>query len=1334
MSNNRHIIILNSDQKCKVIMKSKFTIILLLFFCLSQAAAQDFKILSSDENSLVVEYTPTISDTQKIIIDGESYLRFDVNYTVPDDNKSFGEKESLLRVFTIGVPSEFGNTIQILSSSFNLIPGKIAPVPDRKIESLEYKINEEYYKKSESEIIMFGDFGYIRNLSVQNIKIKPIVFDEETGSIKVFSKIVFRVNFGNSGIANSVIDDELVEASVINYETAKKWGKAKRRLSKPNSDGVLAEGNWFRFETPEEGIYKIDRNTLNSIGIDPDVVDPRNIKIYNNGGYMLPEAVPDEVPAGLNEVAIEVIGGSDGKFDTEDYILFYGRGINFWEYDTGLKIIVRRNHYYSNTNYYYITADGAAGKRTEIKPSENSTSPFNQDVTEAFAFYDENKINVLSSGRIYFSDEYSFSNKSHTYINSLGAVAPGTIIDYKFQFGNVSQGSRQLNIYENDNQLFSRYISGGTDEYNVGRLNSASLSYDGILPENRSALKFLFEATGLDDKGYLDYFEIYYTKLLRPDDNLLVFFSEDTTSVIEYTLHNFSTSDISIYDITDYANVKKIEPAKISGGQTNFQSGEVRGERSKYIALTNSKLKTPVNFESVENSTLTLKSNRGEYLIITDERFAEQAEQLKNYKENEAPEKLITEVAYVKDILNSFSGGQMDPTAIRNFISYAFKNWEVPPMYVLLFGDGTYDYLNIEGMNNNYVPTYQTYRSLHEYQSYAMDDYFGRIDGADKKADIALGRITINSNQDAETVIDKIIKYETDTDKSIWRNTITLVADDGPTTGTKTDGTMHTNQSEGVAQESIPENFSLNKIYLAEYSPIFVGSGRRKPEVNDAIVTAINNGTLVVNYIGHGNPKVWAHENVFEQATTIPRLNNDKYFFLSAATCDFALFDNPNVQSSAEDMLVMNNAGIIGAVAAVRPVLSGSNYALNRNYFNKLLKERDSKGLPRRIGVAYMLTKQERTADNDERFHLFGDPSLRLNIPQIQAHIEKVNNKPVDTEVTISALGKVEIQGSVRNADSSASNFMGEGIISVYDSEKLKSLEPQLNYKMVEQGGLIFRGRVSVNNGEFNANFVVPKDISYEDKNGKIVAYIYNDYRDGIGFTNNIKIAGTDTTLSDDKDGPGIEIFYDNESMENSFLVNPDFKLIVHLEDETGLNTTGTGLGHRLEAVLNDDKENAIDLTEYFIGDLDAGGKSGRVEYKFSDIEPGEYSIKINAWDVYNNFSSEESYFTVVNEEGLVVRNVYNYPNPFQSNTAFTFQHNIPGPVNVRIKVYTIAGRMIKEIEKIGITDKFVKVMWDGRDEDFNLIANGTYLYKLIVETMDGGSRENILGKLAVIR
>jgi hypothetical protein len=287
---------------------------------------------------------------------------------------------------------------------------------------------------------------------------------------------------------------------------------------------------------------------------------------------------------------------------------------------------------------------------------------------------------------------------------------------------------------------------------------------------------------------------------------------------------------------------------------------------------------------------------------------------------------------------------------------------------------------------------------------------------------------------------------------------------------------------------------------------------------------------------------------------------------------------------------------------------------------------------------------------------------------------------------------------------------------------------------MVVQGGVIFRGRVSITGGKFNTSFTVPKDISYENKAGKVVAYIFNQNTDGVGFTRNIVVGGTDSTAVDDGNGPEIEIYYDDLSFESSYLVSPDFELLVHLEDETGLNTTGTGVGHKLEGILNEEVENPIDFTNFFIGDLDSGGKSGMIKYRFNSLDQGDYSIQIKAWDVFNNFASEESYFSVVNDDRIHIRDVVNYPNPFSSNTTFTFQHNLTMPINVKIKVYTIAGRLIKEIENNALLDKFVRIDWDGRDEDASLLANGTYLYKLVVESVDGSFKENILGKLAVIR
>ena len=285
-----------------------------------------------------------------------------------------------------------------------------------------------------------------------------------------------------------------------------------------------------------------------------------------------------------------------------------------------------------------------------------------------------------------------------------------------------------------------------------------------------------------------------------------------------------------------------------------------------------------------------------------------------------------------------------------------------------------------------------------------------------------------------------------------------------------------------------------------------------------------------------------------------------------------------------------------------------------------------------------------------------------------------------------------------------------------------------------QQGGLIFRGNISVINGRFSSNFTVPKDISYEDKNGKALIYFYNSNSDGLGYTTNIIVGGTDSNAVNNKIGPEISIYIDDTTSTNVPLVNPNSNLIVKLYDSNGLNTTGTGIGHKLEGILNGQENNPIDFTNYFTGDLNAGGKSGVINYKFNNLDPGNYTLKVTAWDVFNNSSSKTVNFTVVSSNGLVIKDVYNYPDPFAYNTTFTFQQNLNAPINVKIKVYTIAGRLIREIEENGIEEKFVKVNWDGRDQDGDIIANGTYLYKIIVNSTDGKYNQSVLGKMAIIR
>jgi hypothetical protein len=1306
-------------------MKNKFSyIFFVLIPCLFLNAQTDIKVLYSNSNSITFEYTPEyfISDVN---INGSNFKNIELKNGLTDSNLPQNSPIIYKRFVNVAVPSEFGNTIQVQQYSSEIIKGKIL-------------VNKESFNNSNSfinynnELVSFGKFGNIRGLLVQSFILSPIEYDSENEEIKLYKKIIFSINFAGENKVSFLADNNLQDI-VLNYNQALQWNKTTSQKFKTTGSSPLATGKWVKIEIKEEGIYKIDRNTLTNLGFDVNSLDPRKIKIYNNGGYLLNEDPDSPRSNNLIENAIYVFGEEDGKFDNSDYILFYGRGVDFWEYNKTYKKILRNRHYYSKSNYYFITAEGTIGKRMGTTGVAGQNGNYSQTVSKAYAFYEEDKINLLKSGRMSFGDEFNATNNSKTYLTSLVNRVEGTPVNYKFQVVNFSTNSVSFKVTETNTTIYNNILRGATGWYSDGELHTISAtSNNPNLSENRSQLNLNFAINNSTQKAYLDFIEIEYQRYLKSANDEILFFSKDTTTSINYRVSNFSNSDIFVFDVTDFSNIKKIN-VNISAGDVLFTKDEVNGNVSKYIALCSSKFKAVTKFENVANSDILNDNSGGEYLIISSNKFKSIAEKYLNYRKYSAPYPITSKLVYVEDIFTQLNSGILDPTAIRDYIKYAYDNWNIKPFYVLLLGDGDYDYHNFEGYSANFVPTYQTELSLNEVFSYPTDDYYGRIVGGktDLAIDVSIGRLPIRSVAQGELILDKIVKYENNNDKNLWKNLITLVADDG-LTSSGDDGSIHTSQSERLARDFIPQYFDLNKIYLSAYPTVITGLGRRKPAVTEAIVNAVNNGTLILNYIGHGNPDVWAHEYVFERTSTIPLFRNEQQFFLTAATCDFGKYDDPVTQSATEEMIFMQNAGMIGGFSACRPVVSGENAALNNLFYSYLFSLNN--GLVNTVGRAYWQTKQTRFQANDEKFHLFCDPYLRLAQPSKQVKIDSINGNSSTLLVDLKALGKGNVVGTVIDSLGNIDeNFNGEGILTVFDSEKSLYLS-DIQFNMTLQGGVIFRGRVSVQNGRFSSNFIVPKDISYENKNGKIVVYVYSNENDGVGFTKNVKINGTDTTVVNDNKGPEIEIFADDLNYENAKLVKPDFNLLVKLFDETGLNTTGTGLGHKLEGIINDNVNNSVDFSNYFLGDLDSGGKSGIIKYRFTNLNEGDFKIKIKAWDVFNNFNEQETFFYVVKGDDLVITDLVNYPNPFAESTTFTFQHNLNEPINIKIKVYTIAGRLIKEIEEKFINDRFVKVYWNGKDEDNNTLANGTYLYKAIIETTDGRLKKNILGKLAIIK
>ncbi len=449
-------------------MKSKISIIFLILY-VSAFPQSPIKIISSDYRSIVVEFSPSKYSTEERTIDNQKF--YDIYFNGSSVQTSdLGEPSIAGYLMNVGVPGETGNTIQIISTQYKEINGKLAPLPglerDGNLDRDVYKVGANYYKyKPNDEVVTFGNFGHLRSIKVQTVKILPVKFFPNTGKIRLYNKIIFRVNFAPHQVYSNKVNDDLAESAIINYQVSKNWVDNSRSIRKTAIiNSVLTTGKWFRFEAPVEGIYKITRDMLSDYGIDANTVDPRKIKIYNNGGKVLPEDPRLSRPSDLQENAIEVVGEEDGKFDDGDYILFYGRGNSFWDYDTVSKSIKRYFHPYSNVNYYWITSDGSYGKRIQDKAGLNTTPDYVQTSTYAFADWEVDKINIGQTGRLFAGDDFSPSITSRTYMNNLNFRIDGTSILYKFNFINASQDPFLFKLSENSNQIYSQTFSGyGTE-------------------------------------------------------------------------------------------------------------------------------------------------------------------------------------------------------------------------------------------------------------------------------------------------------------------------------------------------------------------------------------------------------------------------------------------------------------------------------------------------------------------------------------------------------------------------------------------------------------------------------------------------------------------------------------------------------------------------------------------------------------------------------------------------------------------------------------------------------------------------------------------------------
>ena len=1091
------------------------------------------------------------------------------------------------------------------------------------------------------------------------------------------------------------------------------------------SSSVLASGNWYKFSVDTTGVFKIDKNLLQEIGVSTTELNPKNIQIFGNGGTLLPVLNSAFRNVDLQENAIYVEGEADGTFDANDFILFYAKGPHDWEIQKGSKTAKHRQNIYSDKAYYFITVGANNGKRISSKVVNTNAATTQITSFDDFTFYEKEELNLLAAGtQWFFNDNFNIENTQIFTIPFSNALANEQVF-IRIRGVSNSVTSSTMTVKANNKDIYTIAYSA----VNSGSLTKAHASERTGSIVNASeaiTLEITYNNNGNPSaNAYLDFIEIVGKKELIADGTQFSFRSFeqfDALETVEYQIKN--ANNISqVWDVSNFLSPKIIKN-EASGTAFNFK--DTGGVLKEYIALNASDFYIP---ETIENAKVVNQNLHAlkeiNYLIVTSSALISQAQRLADYHQQNSG--LNTKVVLLDAIYNEFSSGANDITGIRDFIHHLYapnSSEDKQLKYVCFFGDASYDYKDRITGNNNIVPVKLSETSFNLATSYVTDDFFVMLDKeegsmlAAHTLDVASSRIPVTGNAQAKDVVDKILSYYSESAIGDWRNTITLLADD-------IDDDFDIQIQEGVESiaDEIRDNkpiFNIRKIYSDAYVQQNSSGGERYPEVKEAITNAIEKGTLIFDYFGHGGEDGFASERILEKPQ-IQQFNNPNTLpLLITVTCDFSRFDNPSRITAGELTLWNKTGGAASMITTTREVFISVGQRFNERLIRILLEFEEED-----LSISASLMKTKNNSSSTQKFFIysFGDPAMKLAVPEPSVRVTKMNDKDITQPVdTLKALSRVRFEGVVVDASNVILNdFNGTLSTTVFDKSLIRSTLGNNNFgkKMVfdTQDSKLFTGKSTVENGRFKFDFVVPKDIKVAYGKGKLSFYAENGKIEKAGFNFDVVVGGIDENAPEDTVGPELKLFMNDESFIDGANTNTSPNLIAVLSDSSGINTSITAIDHDIIGILDGDASNPIVLNDFYQTELNDFTR-GKVTYRFRDLAVGAHTLKIKAWDTYNNSSETTLNFVVVSAAILNLENVLNYPNPFVNYTEFWFNHNKPNePLEVQVQIFTVAGKLVKTInQNVQTTGTLSRnITWNGLDDFGHKIGKGVYVYKLRV-------------------
>lgn len=1093
---------------------------------------------------------------------------------------------------------------------------------------------------------------------------------------------------------------------------------------------VLSSGTWQKLAVVKSGIYKIDYDYLSSNGIDPQTLDPRKVAIYGNGGGMLPQENSSPRINDLQEIAVSIKGEEDGIFNQDDYILFYAEGPHQLKYKAENQVFIEEENLYSDTTFYYLLLDKPTnGKRILSEPAAVISTDTVKSYTQLVSLETELYV-MIRSGREWFGDLFT-SLQSRSYQFDLPGLSANTGIKVNTKLMARSQVSTLFRLQANsiliDSVVFDfygyRYFSA------LGEIEQKTTTIPSSLHNNATSLNLTLTYDGkgnIYSQGYFDAFDINYLKHLDVSSDSILHILNTNPEGDKLFQISGVVGEVDVWNVTNPETSTKLDITYES--DKAYFPGTVAPEK-QYVVFKGENFPAPVYRGFVVNQNLH-DLVTPDFVIVTHPSLLAAAEELADFRRTN--DDMTVAVATTEEVYNEFSSGKPDVTAIRDFVRHLYLKSTISDSlkYLLLFGDCSYNYKDKIPNNANLVPTYQSREGHDPLRTYASDDYFGFMDETEgtwletkegeDKVEIGIGRIPARNLEEALNYVNKIKEYHTST-KALgnWRSKITLVADDE-------DYNLHVNDSEKHAGflEANYSQFNIQKIYNDFYDQILNETGHKiSPEARAKVNTSINEGTLIFNYVGHGGWNNISSERLMNHETILNWKNGYQYPFFVTATCGFSLQDDPEKFSMGKRIILQKQSGAIGIVSGTRAAFSNANLKFNEAFFRSIFKENY------RIGDVMRETKNNSLWDVYNRHVIMlSDPTLKLEYPSETTVIDSIAGSADHIGDTLQALKEYTVYGSVFDkAGVKKTGYNGTAEIVLFDKQDVITTKGDGNGTPIDilaREKILYRGISDIQNGIFNFSFKLPVEAG--DSIGSTKLYVYSKpltgVTDGHGAETSLHTGGVNPDAPADNIAPYVHAYIDSVTFNNGDTVRASPVLKASLSDENGLNISDNKY---LISIINSDS--TIILNKYFTpstGDY----TSGTLLFPFDSLPNGEYTLKISAWDNYNNLTETNLNFlinssllnTILNPVEKELFKLTAYPNPFrfETNIKIKLPENIALPAKAEIDIYTISGIPVASFtESIYINPE---VSFNPDDHGISL-SSGMYICQVTIHSPGSG-------------